>query len=126
MPRQNEQRRPAVRPPAPEAKKSLTPEQERERRDQMQPQRITVCGTCQRPTPDVEFYMHDRKGLSARWLCAICADKFMISDEGRLTNQSDLSRKGLFRREYGRTKRFGFEKDLSELASAMASKKERY
>lgn len=86
-----------------------------------QPKRVTTCGACRSPSPDVEYYAHDRKGLSARWLCAVCADKFMISDEGRLTNQSDLSRKNLFKREYGRTKRYGFVKDLNDLANGPSS-----
>ncbi len=66
----------------------------------------TVCGNCNKSTPDVEFYNHRSKITRARWLCVICADENSISDETRETNQSEYSRKNIFRREFGRTKRF--------------------
>ncbi|HLE12209.1 MAG: hypothetical protein A2504_13750 [Bdellovibrionales bacterium RIFOXYD12_FULL_39_22] len=64
------------------------------------------CDNCERTYPDVEQYFHKNPTVSAQWLCCECADKNNIPDETRQTKQSDFSKKGIFRRQYGRTKRF--------------------
>lgn len=64
------------------------------------------CEACKKILPDVELYHHDNKNLSGEWLCCLCADKYKIPDNCRQTNQSDFSKKRIFRREYGATKRF--------------------
>ena len=69
-------------------------------------QHKNFCESCRKISPDVEFYQHDNKQLKANWMCCICADKHRIPDECRITKQSDFSRKSMFRREYGATKRF--------------------
>lgn len=65
------------------------------------------CDACQRGMPDVEFYKHNNPCVDAQWLCLSCADKNSIPDDCRTTNQSEYSRRGIFRREYGPTKKFG-------------------
>ena len=64
------------------------------------------CECCQMTMPDVEYYKHKNPLLDARWICIQCADKNMILDDLRETNQSDYSRKNIFRRFYGPTKHF--------------------
>lgn len=66
----------------------------------------TDCGLCNRNSPDVEFYEHTNRSITAKWLCIPCADKAWINDECRQTNQSSQSRSGRFRREFGPTKKF--------------------
>lgn len=64
------------------------------------------CDSCERGMPDVEFYKHNNPCVDAKWLCLSCADKHSISDECRQTNQSEYAKRGIFRREYGPTKKF--------------------
>jgi hypothetical protein len=40
-----------------------------------------------------------------QWLCLICADHYKISDDFRRTAQSSFSKRNLFMRTYGHTKR---------------------
>jgi hypothetical protein len=58
------------------------------------------CDQCQKTLPDVELY--EQRGRT-KWMCVLCADELMILDENRRTAQSDFSKKGMFRRQYGRT-----------------------
>ncbi len=64
------------------------------------------CDCCEKTAPDVEFYKHNNSSLQATWLCIVCADKHLIPDEKRQSNQSDFAMRGTFRRGYGRTKQF--------------------
>lgn len=64
------------------------------------------CEVCERVLPDVELYKHKNPTVDAEWICARCADLSMIPDKYRKTNQSDFSKRGTFRREYGETKKF--------------------
>jgi hypothetical protein len=73
--------------------------------EQHQRQR-NFCEHCEQISPDVEFYNHRNPTVSAKWICAPCADKNQIADDFRTTNQSDFSKKGIFRREFGPLKRF--------------------
>jgi hypothetical protein len=66
----------------------------------------TDCGHCKKNQPDVEFYEHTNRSVEAKWLCIPCADKAWIKDECRQTNQSSHSKSGIFRREFGATKKF--------------------
>jgi len=66
----------------------------------------TDCDQCKNCSPDVEFYEHRNRQLTAKWLCVECADKFSISDDFRQTKQSSHAKSGMFRRFYGHTKRF--------------------
>jgi len=66
----------------------------------------TECESCKKTTPDVEYYQHSLKTLTARWLCIPCADQHKILDDCRQTEQSDFSLRKTFRRLYGPTKRF--------------------
>lgn len=70
----------------------------------------TFCEVCNRTLPDVEFYKHRNPTINANWICVQCADQHCISDDFRQTNQSEHSRQRIFRREYGRTKRFEAQK----------------
>lgn len=69
-------------------------------------QERNFCEVCNRTLPDVEMYKHRNPVINASWICLQCADKNMISDDSRETCQSEYSRKGIFRREFGRTKKF--------------------
>jgi len=64
------------------------------------------CEICELIHPDVERYRHRNPTTSAEWICVACADKFQIYDECRQSHQSDFARKGMFRREFGPTKKF--------------------
>lgn len=66
----------------------------------------TICDHCMKSYPDVEFYRHRNPCVEVEWLCCRCADDNCINDECRQTKQSEYSRKRIFRRNYGRTKRF--------------------
>lgn len=66
----------------------------------------TFCECCDKTMPDVERYDHGNPHLKAIWICCQCADTHTIPDTCRMTNQSEYARKGIFRREFGRTKRF--------------------
>ncbi len=66
----------------------------------------TECESCKKTTPDVEYYQHSLKTLTAKWLCIPCADQHKILDDCRQTEQSDFSLRKTFRRLYGPTKRF--------------------
>jgi hypothetical protein len=66
-----------------------------------------VCEACEKSAPDVERYVHKNKMIAGKeWLCIMCADNYQIDDKCRMTNQSSHSKTGLFRRQYGRTKKF--------------------
>jgi hypothetical protein len=69
-------------------------------------QQRNFCECCKKIAPDVEFYRHKNRSLQARWLCIVCADKHIIPDDVRQSNQSDFAKRGTFRRCYGRTKVF--------------------
>lgn len=66
-----------------------------------------VCDVCGKTAPDVEKYGHANKQITGKeWLCIMCADQYCIDDACRATHQSSHAKTGLFRRQYGRTKRF--------------------
>jgi thymidine kinase len=66
-----------------------------------------VCEVCDKTAPDVERYQHKNRLITGKeWLCIPCADQYCIDDEFRNTHQSSHAKSGLFRRQYGRTKRF--------------------
>ncbi len=66
----------------------------------------TDCEACKRSGPDVEYYEHTNRSVDVHWLCVKCADTYNISDQCRQTKQSQFSKSGRFRREYGATKVF--------------------
>lgn len=66
----------------------------------------TECDACKKSEPDVEYYEHTDKRLSAKWLCLTCADNNNIPDEKRQTMQSEHAMRKVFRRRYGKTKIF--------------------
>lgn len=65
----------------------------------------TDCEHCGKHSPDVEYYRHNNKLISKRWLCMRCADDGLIHDDLRQTNQSLSARTGRFIRQYGPTKK---------------------
>ncbi|MFA4875149.1 MAG: hypothetical protein WC956_10390 [bacterium] len=66
-----------------------------------------VCDACGKSAPDVERYIHKNRLIEGKeWLCLRCADDSQIDDECRVTNQSSQAQVKLFRRQYGRTKKF--------------------
>lgn len=67
------------------------------------------CEHCNLIHPDVERYKHRNPTTEAEWICLGCVDKLMIDDKFRMTQQSDVSRKGMFRRFFGATKDFSKE-----------------
>ena len=71
------------------------------------------CEHCNSYLPDVEKYKHHNPTTEAEWICVACADKLMISDDCRVTNQSDFSKQGNFTRYFGHTKQFDKNKDNS-------------
>ena len=66
----------------------------------------TECELCQKTEPDVEYYEHNKKSLSVKWLCVTCADNQNILDDCRQTVQSEHAMRKVFRRRYGPTKVF--------------------
>ena len=66
----------------------------------------TECDACQRSGPDVEYYEHTNRMLTAKWMCLRCADTNKIHDNSRQTMQSQFASSGKFLREYGPTKVF--------------------
>ncbi len=68
------------------------------------------CEHCNLIHPDVERYKHRNPTTEAEWICLGCVDKLMIDDKFRVTQQSDVSRKGMFKRFFGATKDFSQEK----------------
>ncbi len=62
------------------------------------------CEHCSLIHPDVERYKHNMPTTEAEWICSVCADKLMIDDRFRVTQQSDMAKKGMFRRYYGVTR----------------------
>jgi len=76
--------------------------------DHTHQQHQNFCGSCSKTTPDVEHY-ENRQGRAELWLCCQCADDKMIDDNLRITAQSEYSRQAIFRRQFGRTKRFSKE-----------------
>lgn len=69
------------------------------------------CEHCNLIHPDVELYKHRMPTTEAEWICLGCADKLMIDDRFRKTRQSDVSKKGMFRRYFGATKDFDKEQN---------------
>ncbi len=69
------------------------------------------CEVCECVQPDVERFKHRNPRIDAEWICSNCADKNEILDDFRLTNQSDFSRNGRYRRYYGHTKDFSKEQN---------------
>lgn len=67
------------------------------------------CEHCNLVFPDVELYKHRMPTTDAEWMCLNCADKLMIDDKFRQTQQSDVSKKKMFRRYFGATKDFAKE-----------------
>ena len=67
------------------------------------------CEHCQLIQPDVERYKHRMPTTEAEWICLSCADKLMIEDRFRVSQQSDVSKKGMFKRYFGATKDFSQE-----------------
>ncbi len=67
------------------------------------------CEHCQLIQPDVERYKHRMPTTEAEWICLACVDKLMIDDKFRVTQQSDVSKKGMFKRYFGQTKDFSKE-----------------
>lgn len=67
------------------------------------------CEHCSLIHPDVERYKHRMPTTEAEWICLGCADKLMIDDKFRVTQQSDVSKKGMFKRYFGATKDFSQE-----------------
>lgn len=66
-----------------------------------------VCDVCTKSAPDVEKYRHKNKQIEGKeWLCLLCADEYCIDDAFRISQQSTHSKKGMFQRRYGRTRRF--------------------
>ena len=61
------------------------------------------CEQCNSTQPDVERYKHRNPTTDAEWICVACADRLMIHDQFRVTQQSDFSKRKMFRREYGET-----------------------
>lgn len=88
-------------------------ENEREKRPKNEPTKKSVahqerrnyCEVCNNVQPDVERYAHKNPLIDAQWICVACADKNMIEDRFRATHQSDFALRGLFRREYGPTRK---------------------
>lgn len=67
------------------------------------------CEHCNLIQPDVERYKHRMPTTEAEWICLNCVDKLMIDDKFRVTQQSDVSKKGMFKRYFGQTKDFSKE-----------------
>lgn len=67
------------------------------------------CEHCELIQPDVERYKHRNPTTDAEWICLGCADKLSIDDKFRVTQQSDVSKQGMFRRYFGATKDFSKE-----------------
>ena len=65
----------------------------------------TFCEVCNGTYPDVEYYQHRVPTIQVRWICLKCADLNCIPDETRTTAQSEVGRRGLFKRGYGATNR---------------------
>lgn len=66
-----------------------------------------VCDVCGKSAPDVEQYKHNHRLIAGKeWLCLMCADEHCIDDTCRISDQSSQAKQKMFRRQYGRTKRF--------------------
>ena len=89
--------------PKKEPPKSISPTKESKKFHEHQVR--TECEYCKKYSPDVEYYRHENKVVTVRWLCMKCADEYCILDECRQTNQSTDARSGRFIRQYGRTKK---------------------
>lgn len=77
----------------------------KQRRTAHEHQLRIVCELCTKTSPDVEYYEHRNRVVGDhKWLCMRCADDHQIDDNLRQTAQSQDSKTGLFRRQYGRTK----------------------
>ncbi len=84
----------------------------------------TFCEICASDHADVEHYKHRNPTIDARWICLSCADKNMIDDKFRVTEQSEFSLKKCFKRFYGATRSFhGFEGQTSNPKTSIARKK---
>ena len=62
------------------------------------------CEHCGLIHPDVERYRHNMPTTEAEWICLACVDKLMIDDRFRVTQQSDMAKRGMFRRYFGQTR----------------------
>ena len=78
------------------------------------------CEHCTLVHADVELYKHRMPTTEAEWMCLNCADKLMIDDKFRNTQQSDVSKKKMFRRYFGATK--DFSKDVKGHRNTRPSK----
>ncbi len=67
-------------------------------------QQRNYCEVCNCIQPDVEHYKHRNPTIDAQWICAGCADRNQIPDTTRVSHQSDMAKKKMFRREFGPTK----------------------
>lgn len=65
----------------------------------------TECEFCRGSAPDVERYEHRNQLLDVQWLCLKCADEYKISDDLRRTAESSSSKRKLFIRNYGHTRK---------------------
>lgn len=74
------------------AKKSEKHQQER-----------NFCEVCELIQPDVERFKHKNPTIDAEWICGACADKEMIHDKFRITQQSEFAKARRYRREFGET-----------------------
>ena len=95
---QNERPRPKPAPATP----YVAPKKSQ---DQINQEQRNFCEVCEQICPDVELYFHRNTSLNAKWICIHCADVNMIPDSVRQTMQSDVARKGIFKREFGETRR---------------------
>lgn len=75
------------------------PKKDQKKREIHQKQR-NFCELCQTIQPDVEMYKHNNASINGNWICIRCADRNFIPDKTRVTNQSDFSKRGMFRREF--------------------------
>ncbi|MCC6277717.1 MAG: hypothetical protein IT289_07370 [Oligoflexia bacterium] len=99
------------------SKDTIDREKEQERRAKIQKQGPTQkgvhahhlrtdCDHCKKSSPDVEYYEHNVRKVPSKWLCLNCADLNWIDDKFRQTNQSSHAKTGMFRRNFGATKKF--------------------
>ena len=61
------------------------------------------CEHCNLLHPDVERFQQHMPTTFGEWICLPFVDKLMIDDKFRVTQQSDVSKKGMFRRYFGKT-----------------------
>lgn len=86
-------------------RENLGPKKQRKKSELHQQER-NFCEVCQLIQPDVERFKHRNPTVDAEWICSACADREEILDQFRITQQSEFSRAGRYRREFGATKNF--------------------